>query len=269
MEEIWKDIYYTDSITGELVDYRGLYQVSNLSRVKSVERFVNRTKNGKTSTLTIHSRFIARKTNGVYPVVSLYKDNKPRYYLLHRVVAHMFVPNPKGYEIVNHKDCNPLNANADNLEWCDVSYNVTYNGASKNRAKKQMRECLQYSLNGEFIRKWDSYTEAADAYGLNRGAISNCVLGHSHSYGGYMWKAPSEPIQERIEPYNKENLYTGRKRKVVQCDDNWNEIKIFNSIRAAAQEFNINQSNISLCLIGRNKTAAGYKWKYANQDRIF
>ena len=36
MEEIWKDIYYVDSITGELVDYRGLYQVSNLGRVKQL-----------------------------------------------------------------------------------------------------------------------------------------------------------------------------------------------------------------------------------------
>lgn len=51
---------------------------------------------------------------------------------LHRIVAMEFVPNPCGYNIVNHKDENRLNDNADNLEWCDRSYNFNY---SYNRRK--------------------------------------------------------------------------------------------------------------------------------------
>ena len=42
MQEIWKDIYYTDSITGEIIDYRGLYQVSNYGRIKSLENNISR-----------------------------------------------------------------------------------------------------------------------------------------------------------------------------------------------------------------------------------
>lgn len=206
MNEIWKDIYYTDSITGEIVDYMGLYQVSNLGRVKSLERVVERTRNGKTFYLTVPGRILAIKNNGVYPTVCLWKNNKDKYLLLHRIVASMFIPNPHGYEIVNHKDCNPLNSVYTNLEWCDVSYNVTYNGASRKRAEKMRREVLQYSLDGKFIKKWNSYKDAANALNLNRGDISNCVLGTAKSHGNFMWVAATGIIEPQIKPYVDERI---------------------------------------------------------------
>ncbi len=52
----------------------------------------------------------------------------------HRLVAAAFIPNPNGYEIVNHKDENRQNNAVSNLEWCDRSYNMLYNGASKRAA---------------------------------------------------------------------------------------------------------------------------------------
>jgi len=52
----------------------------------------------------------------------------------HRLVAAAFIPNPNGYEIVNHKDENRHNNAVNNLEWCDRSYNMLYNGASKRAA---------------------------------------------------------------------------------------------------------------------------------------
>lgn len=189
MEEIWKDIYYTDSITGEVVDYRGLYQVSNIGRVKSCERVVQRIKKDKAFALRIHETILKNKTNGVYPTIALYKDNKDKYFLIHRIVASMFVENPCGYEIVNHKDCNPLNTRADNLEWCDTSYNVTYNNAAKRRGEKQQKPVFQYTLDGVFIRRWDSYSEAAEALDANRGNISNCVFGRCKSTKGFIWKS--------------------------------------------------------------------------------
>ena len=50
---------------------------------------------------------------------------------LHRIVANAFIPNPNGFEIVNHKDENRSNNDASNLEWCDKSYNAMYAGAAK------------------------------------------------------------------------------------------------------------------------------------------
>ena len=53
MQEIWKDIYYTDSITGEIIDYRGLYQVSNYGRIKSLENNNSRNQDKGTRLLKI------------------------------------------------------------------------------------------------------------------------------------------------------------------------------------------------------------------------
>lgn len=51
-----------------------------------------------------------------------------RYCSIHRLVATAFIPNPNRLPEINHKDCNTKNNNVNNLEWCDRSYNVTYNG---------------------------------------------------------------------------------------------------------------------------------------------
>lgn len=90
-EEIWKDIRY----------YEGLYQVSNLGRIKSFH------KNKKGKLLKAH------KDKYGYLGVHLCKNGKSCYYHVHRAVAWAFAPNRV---VVNHIDGNPLNNRADNLE---------------------------------------------------------------------------------------------------------------------------------------------------------
>jgi hypothetical protein len=111
MEEIWKDIE----------GYEGKYQVSNLGRVKSLkDRWGSREKILK-----------LLKHNGThkYSVVQLCDCGVTKKYLLHRLVAETFIPNPNGLPIINHKDENPENNTVDNLEWCDYSYNINYGTA--------------------------------------------------------------------------------------------------------------------------------------------
>lgn len=189
MIEIWKDICYVDSITGVLVDYTGLYRASNYGRVKALERIVTRRKQSGDFTCTFHEKILAWKNNGVYPTVALSKDGNSKYYTIHRIVASLFVDNQNNLPEVNHKDCNPMNPCADNLEWCDRSYNVSYNDSAVIRGIEKMKRVSQYTLDGSFIREWNSYKDAASALGLNRGNISNCVKGRCKTYGGYIWKA--------------------------------------------------------------------------------
>lgn len=61
-----------------------------------------------------------------YASVNLYKDNRSRKGLIHRLVAEAFIPNPNNLPVVNHKDFNPLNNNVDNLEWTTQGENVEY-----------------------------------------------------------------------------------------------------------------------------------------------
>ena len=101
MEEIWKDIS----------GYEGLYQISNLGRVKSFPR------NGTIKSERILNLF---HTKDGYLFVCL--RNKGRSYpKIHRLVAEAFLDNPYNKETVNHIDGNKENNNVNNLEWATRS----------------------------------------------------------------------------------------------------------------------------------------------------
>lgn len=135
MEEVWKDV----------VGYEGLYQVSNLGRVKSLSRLVDK---GKYGTIYTKERILKnQKVNVNYLFVILSKDGKHKNMTVHRLMAKAFLPNPYNLSDVNHKDENPSNnfiyVNKDgsvdyeksNLEWCTHKYNCNY-GTSKFRIIK-------------------------------------------------------------------------------------------------------------------------------------
>ena len=123
MEE-WK------SISG----YEGLYEVSSYGRVKSLEISYIR-KNGK---MDHKPEIILRpKNNGTgYFTVCLYKNKTHKYYLIHRLVAQAFLPNPDNLSDVNHKDEDKSNNRVDNLEWCSHKYNMNYNDVQKRRSQR-------------------------------------------------------------------------------------------------------------------------------------
>lgn len=98
----------------------GLYQVSSLGRVKSLN--YNHTKKEKILTLSITNTRYSYQ----YYRVGLYKQNKSTTYRVHRLVAETFIPNPDNLPQVNHKDHNPFNNCVDNLEWCDAKYNCNH-----------------------------------------------------------------------------------------------------------------------------------------------
>lgn len=106
-EEIWKDI----------PDYEGLYQVSNLGRVKRII-FTNNKYNFEKE--TILKGWITRG----YRYVSLCNNGFSKKYRVHRLVAEAFIPNPDNLPMINHKDENKQNNNAKNLEWCTQKENL-------------------------------------------------------------------------------------------------------------------------------------------------
>ena len=114
MKEIWKDIQ----------GYEGLYQVSNLGRVKSLigwngHEYVKREK--------VIDGWNSDKGNGyICKKVRLCKYGKGKEAQVHRLVAEAFLPKVKGKNVVNHKDFNPLNNEVSNLEWCTQNENIEY-----------------------------------------------------------------------------------------------------------------------------------------------
>lgn len=186
MEEIWKDIYYYNIPTEEWIDYRGLYQISNLGRVKSVERYEIR-KNGAPLFVAETIRRVSYDGNN-YPQVVLYKDGLRQSIKIHRLVANMFIPNPEGYTEVNHKDENKSNNCVDNLEWCDTQYNVNWGTGQKRRAETVRKDIIVFDLEGNQVAEYHGIDRAAKELGAHRQSITNVLIGKKPSLYGYTFK---------------------------------------------------------------------------------
>ena len=109
--EIWKDIK----------GYEGLYQISNLGRVKVLPR---KRKNGTNFYIQKERIIKPQLKDGRYYGIGLHKNGKLKNFLIHRLVAEAFLPNTHNYKQVNHIDANKHNNRADNLEWCSQEQNL-------------------------------------------------------------------------------------------------------------------------------------------------
>ena len=129
-EEIWKDI----------PGYENCFQASNLGRIRSLDRFIKRkNKNGTYSNYLVRGKIVTQFiSNSGYYRVRLDRSKS-----VHRLVAETFIPNLDMLPCVNHKDLNPLNNCADNLEWCSYYYNNHYDNATERRIEGVKRNWIK------------------------------------------------------------------------------------------------------------------------------
>ena len=169
--EIWKDYK----------DYEGLYQASNLGRMRSLDRWVK----SKSGSVRLCKGKILKlctdKRNNLH--VDLSKNNKVKAYLVHRIIAETFLPNTDNLPQVNHKDENKLNNVVSNLEWCTHEYNVNY-GTRNERMSKNLtnniytsREVDVYDLDMNFIETLPSIEECGRKYNVSTGNVGHCCNG--------------------------------------------------------------------------------------------
>lgn len=166
--EQWKDIK----------GYEGLYQVSNLGRVKSFY-------NGKEQIMK------GAKRRG-YPSVKLTKDKKEKWWTIHRLVAEAFIPNPDNLPMINHKNEIKTDNRVENLEWCTAKYNTNYGSrnekvSNKRKNDSQSKTVFQYTLDGEFIKEYPSLGEIKRQLGYDKGNIAACCNGKYKKAYGFIW----------------------------------------------------------------------------------
>ena len=148
-----------------------------------------------------------------YKRVGLSKNGQTQFFFVHRLVAEAFVPNPNNYSIVNHKDENPSNNCADNLEWCSIEYNSNYGGRNRKLSesiKKYIKNngCCGVAGKGggehpeakkvvmcdkkthEELRIFNSMKDAAIYLKMPSAQqnISAVCRGKKKSCGGFFWK---------------------------------------------------------------------------------
>ena len=99
-----------------------------------------------------------------------------------------FIPNPNDLPQVNHKDENKLNDCVSNLEWCDSKYNMNYGTAPQRRGEKKRIPVDQFTLDGEFVKRWSCTSAAEKEIGVDHSHIARCCKGKLKTTGGYIWK---------------------------------------------------------------------------------
>ena len=180
-EEIWKPVK----------GYEGFYEVSNLGRIRSLDRTVN----------CVHNSVAIKKGKILklstipkgYLCAHFSKYGKSKSIEIQRVVALAFIPNPNNLPCVNHKDEDKTNNKVDNLEWCTYKYNNTYGTRLEKSAKKHIngknaKTVYQYSLDEKFLNEYPSCAELKRLYNYDASKISECCRGLRKTAYGYKWK---------------------------------------------------------------------------------
>ena len=203
MNEEWRDV----------VDYEGLYMVSNLGRVKSLERRGSRGYKVKERILTG-----TIDKNG-YIIVNLRKDNKNKQFKVHRLVAIAFIPNPENKPFIDHINTICNDNRVDNLRWCTQKENCNnelskkklsesikgknvgekngmYGKKHSEETKKKMSKAHKGSNNFnsrkvrciELDKVFNSIIEAEEELGLFHQNIGKACRGIYKTCGGYHWE---------------------------------------------------------------------------------
>lgn len=121
-----------------------------------------------------------------YLLVYLCFDGKTKAMKVHRLVAELFVPNPRDLKEINHKDGNKLNNCADNLEWCTRGENVHHAYATGLRPTVPV---AAYTLDGHLVRVFTSIKDAATFCQVKKGGhITAAARGKRKTAHGYTWR---------------------------------------------------------------------------------
>lgn len=166
-----------------------------------------------------------------YCTVYLYNENGRKFFLVHRLVAEAFIPNPNNYPEINHRDENSLNNNVDNLEWCTSKYNSNY-GTHKEKLRQRM--LLNNPQRGKH--------HTAEAKEKMSAAKKGKKLSEEHK----------QKISESCKGVGK----TGRPIYCVELN------RSFKSALEAERQTGVSNSGIIAVCKQRRKTAGKYHWEY-------
>jgi hypothetical protein len=247
MKEIWKDV----------VGYEEFYSVSNLGRMWSKRK----------------DKELSSSTNNCgYKQVNVTDGNSKKCMLVHRAVAISFIKNPKNLPVVNHKDENVANNHVDNLEWCTISYNNSYNDIAKRRSKCK-KKVYQYDCKLNLINTYESSQEASRRLNISNGILSQCCRENVYerpsrkrnlTLHGFVFSYDELDIKEIEERFIQSKIpsdgFIGKEVGQYTLDDLL--IKTYSSTQEVGRQLGISSSNISACCRGKFKQSHGYKWKY-------
>lgn len=174
-QEEWRDIK----------QFPGTHQVSNLGRVRSLDYKVKNGHGWRSVRGQILKPF--KTWNGYLEITIGGKNHK--HFMVHRLVAEAFIPNPDNLPIINHKDENKTNNHVDNLEWCTKSYNALYGSCQEKLRKHKCRKVVAIDKDSlQIVKTYNSMQEAMADTKAHKVSISQVCRGRGKSAGGFIWR---------------------------------------------------------------------------------
>lgn len=185
--ELWQDIQ----------GYEGFYMISNLGNIRSLARTTNTRIIGD---FMRKEKILKYGVTDGYKKVSLTRDGKTRNFLIHRLIAIHFIPNPNNYPCINHKNSDRQDNRIENLEWCTYSHNNSHAhqfgfqvhnkpGLGKLGADSwNAKPVIQFDLDWNLVKEWSCAAEASRETGIDYKLISLNCNGKCKSAKGFRWK---------------------------------------------------------------------------------
>lgn len=202
MEKVYS-VQKVNEVEGILTVYSKTYKVLSNGTVIKSDGLAYRTNNNGKGYLSIHL------TDGI--------DNRKRLYI-HRIIAEMFIPNPKGLPQVNHIDGNKSNNCVENLEWTTQLENNRHAHKIGLIVEKRRKIVLQLTVTGEIIKEWPTTREAATIYNCTEEGIQQAASIYNKnclSAKEYLWiykndyeQGNTDKLKKCIEKY-KNGYYKG------------------------------------------------------------
>lgn len=173
--------------------YEGLYEVSNLGRVRSLDKYRKFFDfNGNEYSLLVKGRVrkLQLATNGYYTVSLKIAGRGESRKLVHRLVAEAFIPNPNNLPCINHIDQNRTNNLPFNLEWCTYEYNNNYKDTQDKHRRKVQKKIEQLTMDGQHVAFFDSARDAERKSGgkYEHSFIWSAISKPNRTAYGYQWR---------------------------------------------------------------------------------
>lgn len=152
-----------------------MYEASTLGNIRRIGRKKNRS---------------FSKDKYGYMMIQMFHKGKMICKKVHRLILATFKPTDNQNLQVNHINEDKADNRLENLEWVTPRQNVAHSAKKiyHDSITHRMKSVLQYSLNGKYVREWESTREAAKSLGFNNGHIGKCCDGVYRQYNGFIWR---------------------------------------------------------------------------------